>query len=183
MKEIDFLPRHFHHAARRRKTRRRLAVLAGLVFAYVLVHLTYETRVDRVLASSSEWFDEDVDPPLATAPAGNRDAAKTDGPTRLDPCLVQAERAVRRLLGDEYQLRWISFETTVQPGADQLNLHGCLRAVAQNELSVGIFMGRLASRPFCRAMELRWLREVLEAGRPMREFELTFTLDPRGFSK
>lgn len=183
MKEIDFLPENFRYAAHRRKLRRRLAILAGLVVAYIAAHLTYETRMDRVLASASDWSRGVIETGAATLPGGGGGGIKSHESLNLDSRIAQAERAVLRLLGNEYRLCCLSFETGAIVGTQATNLHGRLRAVAKNELAVGVFMGRLEACPHCNDMELSFLREVREDGKPMREFELTFTLNLHGFSE
>ncbi len=183
MREIDFLPRNFRRAARLRQTRRRLAVLAGLAMVSLVLHLTYETRVDRALASSSGLSGDRFGDLAATAPLLGPEPANSDKPADLDSRVARAEQAILRLMNNEYQLRCMSFETGNKVGSDATLLHGRIQAVAKSELSVGILMGRLAACPFFKEMHLNELREVREAGRPMREFELTCTLNLDGFSK
>lgn len=183
MKEIDFLPINFRRTARLRQTRRRLAVLAGLSLAYLAVHLTYETRMDRVLASSSDLSGESLADLAATSTLIGPGPAKSDHPTDLDPRVAQAERALLQLINNEYPLRRLSFETGTNAGSDRTLLRGSIQAVAQSELSVGILMGRLAACPFSREVNLNYLREVRQAGQPMREFELTFALNLDGASE
>ncbi|NLX14625.1 MAG: hypothetical protein GXY44_13370 [Phycisphaerales bacterium] len=179
MKEIDFLPSNYRRASNRPKRLRRIAVLAGLFIAYVTIQLTYETRLDRTLASVPGVFGDSVEScSIRDMTAGHCDVL-CPAPHDTDQRVAWAERVVLGLLGAEYRLSYLSFETGMNGGLATATLHGRLRAVAENELAVGMFMGRLAASSYCSEIELVFVRAVHGAGRASREFELTFVLDSK----
>lgn len=55
-------------------------------------------------------------------------------------------------------------------------LHTRLTGIADSEMDVGVFFGRLTACPLCEHLRMTYSRESQLNGRPVREFELNFDI-------
>jgi len=88
-------------------------------------------------------------------------------------------------MGDTVALRSVAVKLTppaktdarpTDPVLDRGPTRVVLTGVAGTDVQVGVLFGRLAEAPLFHDVKLSFSRETQQAGRQMREFELTFTL-------
>ena len=194
MKELDFLPRSFREARRRRHVIRRNTLYSiGLAIALGCLHVINQSEIRSAQAS------------LAATHANNEER-------NVDQHRLQTLRAREQVLED--RLEWVSrleddapldaviaeitrhmdnamairslvVETTpvgnadpdwTDPLLDRGPTRVVLDGVAPNDVQVGIFFGRLAECALFDDVKMSFSQEAEEVSRQMREFQLIFTV-------
>ena len=192
MKELDFLPKSFHDAARRRmRNRTNLILSAAEAGSWATLCVFNATRLRsaqaalNVLKSTEDArFAQQVrlDVLQERRDTFQKNAALIE---RLDDDaplhVVLAE--ITRLMTDSMQVRSIELsveplagdgKTPVDPLMDRESTAATLRGLAKSDVDVGIFFGRLSESPIFDNAALGFSRGQGDGLDGAREFELSF---------
>jgi len=201
MKELDFLPRSFHEARRRRYLMRQNGLYAtGLVIALGCLHFMNDSQLRLAEASLASLHAGDQERMLQRTQLQVLQARKLTLQERIDlisrleddapPDAVIA--AIARHMSDSMAIRSLTIEVTdlEDAGPEKTDsllergpTRGVLCGVAADDMQVGILLGRLAGSALFDDVRLSFSRETEEAGRKMREFELVFTIKRVAFAE
>lgn len=203
MKELDFLPRSFLEAIRRRRANRRNVLYSlAVVTALAVLHTFTMSDIRSARAALAASRDnaglrnsQHIRVAVLKQTRGRLQArAETLGMLADDAPLDVVLAEINRLMGPTTALRNIALETQPPPEPapdpkakdvkppDPIRqrgpTNGTLQALAASDMEVGIFFGRISSSPLFDNVRLNYSREAQQSGRSAREFELTFSLRP-----
>ncbi len=192
MKELDFLPRDFHEARRRRYLMRRNTLyLIALGIALGCLHFVNGSQLRSAKASLDAFHAGDHERNLQRNRLRELRAGKQGLEARLgllsrlddDAPLDIVVAQITRYMNDSMAIRSLVVESTPlenadpeasDPLLDRGPTQVVLGGIAATDVEVGIFFGRVAECALFDDVKLSFSRKIEEAGRQMCEFELIF---------
>ena len=194
MKELDFLPKTFHEARRRsRLMRRNVLYSLGLAIAFASVHAINTSHLRSARAGLADLRTDDRARSLQRQELQALQARQQTLADRLELVsrleddapldVVLAEIAAQ--MNDAIAIRSLQVKTLPpaeiapedrDPLLDRGPTRVVLGGVAADDMQVGILLGHLGGSALFKDVKLSFSREIQDAGRRMREFELTFVL-------